>query len=151
MPRHRLLPLAAIAAATLALSACAPALPPSVVADSSVTVGWGGRLTSFNAATDPTAANRDIAAATRAYVERLGPLPDAADEAGVYAALGVPWCPPELREEPFRGTPPPLVEGDVVRMVVEGVGELIGRVGSAVAATAVPRARPRPRDRRRTL
>nr|WP_314840914.1 fumarylacetoacetate hydrolase family protein [uncultured Microbacterium sp.] len=48
-------------------------------------------------------------------------------------------------------TPPPLVEGDVVRMVVEGVGELIGRVGSAVAAPAVPRARPRPRDRRRTL
>ena len=54
------------------------------------------------------------ATGTRAYVERLGPLPDAADEAGVYAALGVPWCPPELREEPFRGTPPPLVElGDV--------------------------------------
>ena len=57
--------VAVLAAAALALSACAPALPPSVVADSSVTVGWGGRLTSFNAATDPTAANRDIAAATR--------------------------------------------------------------------------------------
>ncbi|HWM14236.1 MAG TPA: helix-hairpin-helix domain-containing protein [Gaiellaceae bacterium] len=50
------------------------------------------------------------ATGTRAYVEALGPLPAAADEEGVYAALGVPWCPPELREEPFRGTPPPLVE-----------------------------------------
>jgi DNA polymerase (family 10) len=50
------------------------------------------------------------ATGARAYVEALGPLPAATDEAGVYAALGVPWCPPELREEPFRGTPPPLVE-----------------------------------------
>jgi len=50
------------------------------------------------------------ATGTRAYVEALGPLPTAADEEGVYAALGVPWCPPELREEPFRGTPPALVE-----------------------------------------
>jgi DNA polymerase (family 10) len=49
-----------------------------------------------------------------AYVEALGPLPAAADEEAVYAALGVPWCPPELREEPFSGAPPPLVElGDV--------------------------------------
>jgi len=54
------------------------------------------------------------ATGTQAYVEALGPLPAAADEEGVYAALGVPWCPPELREEPFRGTPPPVVElGDV--------------------------------------
>jgi DNA polymerase (family 10) len=50
-----------------------------------------------------------------AYVEALGPLPEAADEQGVYAALGVPWCPPELREEPFRGEPPALVELDDVR------------------------------------
>ena len=28
----------------------------------------------------------------------------------VYRALGIPWCPPELREQPFRGEPPPLVE-----------------------------------------
>ncbi len=48
------------------------------------------------------------------YVAALGPLPDARDEEGVYAALGLPWLPPELREEPFRGPPPPLVElGDV--------------------------------------
>ena len=45
-----------------------------------------------------------------AYVEALEPLPDAADEAGVYAALDVPFCPPELREQPFRADPPPLLE-----------------------------------------
>jgi DNA polymerase (family X) len=54
------------------------------------------------------------ATGTKAYVDALGPLPAAADEAGVYEALGLPWCPPELREEPFRGRPPALVElGDV--------------------------------------
>jgi DNA polymerase (family X) len=50
------------------------------------------------------------ATGSRAYVEALGELPDAADEEGVYAALGIPLCPPELREEPYRGKPPPLVE-----------------------------------------
>jgi DNA polymerase (family 10) len=45
-----------------------------------------------------------------AYVAALEPLPDAPDEESVYRALGVPWCPPELREQPFRGEPPPLVE-----------------------------------------
>ena len=30
-------------------------------------------------------------------------------------ALGLPWCPPELREEPFRGEPPALVEPDDIR------------------------------------
>jgi DNA polymerase (family 10) len=49
------------------------------------------------------------------YVAALGPLPDAADEAAVYAALGLPWCPPELREEPFRGDPPGLVEQRQIR------------------------------------
>jgi DNA polymerase (family 10) len=43
------------------------------------------------------------------YVAALEPLPDAADEEAVYAALGIPWCPPELREQPFRGEPPPLL------------------------------------------
>jgi DNA polymerase (family 10) len=48
------------------------------------------------------------------YVAALEPLPGAPDEEGVYRALGLPWCPPELREEPFRGTPPSLLElGDV--------------------------------------
>ena len=45
-----------------------------------------------------------------AYVAALEPLPDAPGEEAVYRALGIPWCPPELREQPFRGEPPPLVE-----------------------------------------
>ncbi|CAN5202605.1 hypothetical protein BH18ACT12_BH18ACT12_11170 [soil metagenome] len=54
------------------------------------------------------------ATGTRAYAEALGELPDGPDEQVVYAQLGVPWCPPELREEPFRGEPPPLlVRGDI--------------------------------------
>jgi DNA polymerase (family 10) len=49
-----------------------------------------------------------------AYVAALEPLPDAPDEEALYRALGIPWCPPELRERPFRGDPPPLVElGDI--------------------------------------
>ena len=44
------------------------------------------------------------------YVAALEPLPDARDEEGVYRALGIPFCPPELREQPFRDEPPPLVE-----------------------------------------
>jgi DNA polymerase (family X) len=50
-----------------------------------------------------------------AYVAALEPLPDAPDEESVYRALGTPWCPPELREEPFRGRPPALVEPDDIR------------------------------------
>jgi DNA polymerase (family 10) len=44
-----------------------------------------------------------------AYVASLGALPDAADEHELYERLGVPWCPPELREAPLDGTPPELV------------------------------------------
>ena len=44
------------------------------------------------------------------YVAALEPLPDAPDEPGVYRALGVPWCPPELREAPIRDEPPALLE-----------------------------------------
>jgi DNA polymerase (family 10) len=50
------------------------------------------------------------ATGTTAYVEALGNLPDARDEEALYAQLGIPWCPPELREGPFRETPPPLLE-----------------------------------------
>jgi DNA polymerase (family 10) len=52
---------------------------------------------------------------SRAYVAALEPLPEAADEAAVYRALDLPWCPPELREEAFRGEPPELVEPDEIR------------------------------------
>jgi DNA polymerase (family 10) len=49
-----------------------------------------------------------------AYVAALEPLPDAPDEEAVYRALGLAWCAPELREAPFRGEPPPLVQpGDI--------------------------------------
>ena len=49
------------------------------------------------------------------YVAALEPLPAGSDEHAVYAALGVPWCPPELREAPFRGEPPALVEIEQIR------------------------------------
>jgi DNA polymerase (family 10) len=49
------------------------------------------------------------------YVAALEPLPDAPDEEAVYRALGIPWCPPELREQPFRGEPPELLELDNIR------------------------------------
>jgi DNA polymerase (family 10) len=50
-----------------------------------------------------------------AYVAALGVLPDAPDEEGVYRALGLPFVPPELREAPFRDSPPTLVDLDDVR------------------------------------
>ncbi|HEY1594923.1 MAG TPA: helix-hairpin-helix domain-containing protein [Thermoleophilaceae bacterium] len=55
------------------------------------------------------------ATGSAAYVESLEPVPDGRDERAVYAALGLPWCPPELREEPFRGEPPRLVDPADVR------------------------------------
>jgi DNA polymerase (family 10) len=54
------------------------------------------------------------ATGSEAYVAALEPLPAGASEEEVYAKLGVPWCPPELREEPHRAEPPALLElGDV--------------------------------------
>src|SRR5215207_5924885 len=50
-----------------------------------------------------------------AYVAALEPLPDGPDEASVYRALGIAWCPPELREEPVRDAPPALLELDDIR------------------------------------
>jgi DNA polymerase (family 10) len=50
-----------------------------------------------------------------AYVDALEPLPNRADEADVYGALGLPWCPPELREEAFRGEPPDLLGIEQIR------------------------------------
>jgi DNA polymerase (family 10) len=50
-----------------------------------------------------------------AYVAALEPLPEVADEEAVYRLLDVPWCPPELREEPFRDEPPELVEPEAIR------------------------------------
>jgi DNA polymerase (family X) len=63
-------------------------------------------------AAEPERLGTELVRATGApaYVAALEPLPDAPDEEGVYRELGIPWCPPELREQPFRGEPPPLVE-----------------------------------------
>ena len=55
------------------------------------------------------------ATGSEAYVAALEPLPDGATEEDVYAVLGAPWCPPELREQPHREEPPPLVEVTDVR------------------------------------
>ena len=49
------------------------------------------------------------------YVAALEPLPDAPDEGALYQALELPWCPPELREQPFSGEPPALVEPSDLR------------------------------------
>ncbi len=68
-------------------------------------------------AAEPRAFGTALVRATgsTAYVEALEPLPEAPDEAAVYSALGIPWCPPELREQPFRDEPPPLVEPADIR------------------------------------
>jgi DNA polymerase (family X) len=55
------------------------------------------------------------ATGSAAYVAALEPLPDAPDEHSVYRALGLPFCPPELREQPFRGEPPALVGLEDIR------------------------------------
>jgi DNA polymerase (family 10) len=54
------------------------------------------------------------ATGSAAYVASLGALPAAPTEAALYAELGLPWCPPELREGPLDREPPRLVElGDI--------------------------------------
>jgi DNA polymerase (family 10) len=49
------------------------------------------------------------------YVAALEPLPDAPDEGEVYRTLALPWCPPELREQPFAGEPPPMLQVGEIR------------------------------------
>src|SRR5215211_3394326 len=68
-------------------------------------------------APEPARFGTELVRATGAatYVDALEPLPDAADEAAVYARLGIPLCPPELREAPFRGAAPDLLELGEVR------------------------------------
>jgi DNA polymerase (family X) len=61
---------------------------------------------------EPTRFGTELVRATGSseYVAALEPLPDAPDEEGVFRRLGLPFCPPELREEPFEGAPPQLLE-----------------------------------------
>jgi DNA polymerase (family 10) len=49
------------------------------------------------------------------YVAALGELPAAATEEELYRRLGLPYLPPELREAPFAGEPPTLVEPTQIR------------------------------------
>jgi DNA polymerase (family X) len=62
--------------------------------------------------TEPPRFGTDLVRATGSadYVASLGPLPDAETEEQLYADLGLPWCPPELREGPLDREPPQLVE-----------------------------------------
>ena len=63
--------------------------------------------------------------------------------------VGNGGCLGELWGRAGAPVPPPLREGDEVRMVVEGIGELVNTVGPAVAAPPIPRARARSRARSR--
>ncbi|MDX6518842.1 MAG: polymerase [Gaiellaceae bacterium] len=66
---------------------------------------------------DPARFGTELVRATgsHVYVEALGELPDEPDEDRLYALLRTPFCPPELREEPFRGVPPVLVDVPDIR------------------------------------
>lgn len=55
------------------------------------------------------------ATGSAAYVASLGALPDAPDEETVYALLGLPFMPPELRELPSPQPRGPLVELSALR------------------------------------
>jgi DNA polymerase (family X) len=66
---------------------------------------------------EPRAFGTELARATGspAYVDALEPLPHAATEEELFGALGIPFCPPELREQAFDRTPPRLVELGEIR------------------------------------
>jgi len=61
---------------------------------------------------DPSRFGTELVRATgsTAYIESLGRLPAAPTEEAVYKALGLPWRPPELREQPEPAVPGSLVE-----------------------------------------
>jgi DNA polymerase (family 10) len=64
---------------------------------------------------DPRAYGTALLRATGSpeYVASLGPLPEAQTEEQVYAALGLPWLPPELRETPVRNAPDLVTVDDI--------------------------------------
>jgi 2-keto-4-pentenoate hydratase/2-oxohepta-3-ene-1,7-dioic acid hydratase in catechol pathway len=63
--------------------------------------------------------------------------------------VGNGGCLAELWGRRGELSPPPLAEGDVVALTVEGIGELTAAVGAQVPAPEIPVARPRSRARRR--
>ncbi len=65
----------------------------------------------------PSAYGTELVRATGSaeFVEALGTLPEAAAEADLFDRLGLPYCPPELRELPGAVAPPDLVELTHVR------------------------------------
>ncbi|WP_404429510.1 fumarylacetoacetate hydrolase family protein [Microbacterium lacus] len=63
--------------------------------------------------------------------------------------VGNGGCLGELWGRAGELTPPPLAEGDEVRMTVEGIGELIGFVGTAASTPELVPARSRSRQRTR--
>lgn len=63
--------------------------------------------------------------------------------------VGNGGCLGELWGRAGELTPPPLAAGDEVRMVIEGIGELIGFVGTAAPTPELVPARPRSRQRTR--
>jgi DNA polymerase (family 10) len=58
---------------------------------------------------DPARFGTELVRATGSaeYVESLGPLPDGETEEELYVRLGLPFCPPELREGRVRDAAPP--------------------------------------------
>ena len=63
--------------------------------------------------------------------------------------VGNGGCLAELWGRSGELTPAPLREGDEVRLVIEGVGEIVNVVGPAASFPEIPRAAPRPRRRSR--
>jgi DNA polymerase (family X) len=66
---------------------------------------------------EPQALGTELVRATGSadYVQALEPLPDAPDEAALFERLGIPYCPPELRETAAAAAPRGLVERSDLR------------------------------------
>ncbi|TFB15978.1 fumarylacetoacetate hydrolase family protein [Microbacterium sp. 3H14] len=65
--------------------------------------------------------------------------------------VGNGGCLGELWGRNPDAAPPPLEPGDTVRMLIEGVGEIVNTVGARVPAPPIPRARVRTRRRTRAM
>ena len=62
-------------------------------------------------ACDPASFGTELVRATGSdeYVRALEPMPPMPDEESLFARLGIPYCPPELREAPRATSPPGLI------------------------------------------